>query len=271
MIDDAHTQTRGVLRTAPDGAFELRHHAPTAALAPFVTLVWSVRWDRRGLPPYRQSTLPHPAVHLSVEDGEAWLYGPPRRRFERTLSETGRVVGVRFRPGGARSLLAGPVSGLTDRRLPAREAIGGLDADAFVAAVKAAGDDGAATVRAVQDALVPLLPPQPDPSAELAERAVDLLEHEPSLRRAADLAVRLSLSISSLHRLFAEHVGVGPGWVARRFRLQEAAARAASGTRIDWPRLAAELGYCDQAHLVRDFTRTVGESPTRYAARSVTG
>jgi AraC-like DNA-binding protein len=31
--------------------------------------------------------------------------------------------------------------------------------------------------------------------------------------------------------------------------------------------LAAELGYSDQAHLVRDFTDAVGEAPQRYANR----
>ncbi|MER7773428.1 hypothetical protein ABTZ21_00270 [Streptomyces sp. NPDC096191] len=32
--------------------------------------------------------------------------------------------------------------------------------------------------------------------------------------------------------------------------------------------LAAELGYADQAHLVRDFTATVGVPPTAYAAET---
>jgi AraC-like DNA-binding protein len=47
-------------------------------------------------------------------------------------------------------------------------------------------------------------------------------------------------------------------------RLHEAAGRAA-GERVDWARLATELGYADQAHLVRDFTRVVGQPPARYA------
>jgi hypothetical protein len=35
---------------------------------------------------------------------------------------------------------------------------------------------------------------------------------------------------------------------------------------VDWPRLAVTLGYYDQAHLVREFTATVGTAPARYAA-----
>jgi AraC-like DNA-binding protein len=34
---------------------------------------------------------------------------------------------------------------------------------------------------------------------------------------------------------------------------------------VEWAHLAADLGYSDQAHLVRDFTQTVGVSPTAYA------
>jgi AraC-like DNA-binding protein len=68
-----------------------------------------------------------------------------------------------------------------------------------------------------------------------------------------------------LQRLFTDHVGVGPKWVIRRYRLHEAAARAADGTGLDLVRLAADLGYSDQAHLTRDFTSIVGLPPARYA------
>jgi AraC-like DNA-binding protein len=43
--------------------------------------------------------------------------------------------------------------------------------------------------------------------------------------------------------------------------------RMAAGRQIDWARVAAELGYADQAHLSRDFTAIVGETPTQYAQR----
>ena len=36
---------------------------------------------------------------------------------------------------------------------------------------------------------------------------------------------------------------------------------------IDWAGLAAELGYADQAHFVRDFKDMFGESPAWYGER----
>jgi AraC-like DNA-binding protein len=55
--------------------------------------------------------------------------------------------------------------------------------------------------------------------------------------------------------------------VIRRYRLHEVTERMAAGGPVDWAGLAVELGYADQAHLVRDFTDLFGEPPTYYARR----
>ena len=253
-------QARGVLRRPEDGRWELRHWPPPPELAPYVSLGWTVEWDLAA--PHQQSTLPFPACHLAVEDGVAWLYGPPRRRFDVTLSGRGRVVGLRFTPGGLRPLLGRPVHELTDRRLPAA-ALPGLDVAAIEAAATGPLAEAVAAVEAVLSALLPGEVPE---GVRLAAEAVARLEADRSLHRVGDLADALGTTARTLQRLFADHVGVGPSWVARRFRLQEAALAATSGEDVDWARLAGELGYCDQAHLVRDFTATIGTPPARYAA-----
>jgi AraC-like DNA-binding protein len=79
------------------------------------------------------------------------------------------------------------------------------------------------------------------------------------------VAAAAGLSVRTLQRLFAEHVGVSPKTVIRRYRIYEAAERARAGERVDWATLAPELGYSDQAHLVRDFTAAFGMPPERYA------
>jgi AraC-like DNA-binding protein len=76
----------------------------------------------------------------------------------------------------------------------------------------------------------------------------------------------VGLSARALQRLFRRHVGVGPKWTLRRFRIHEAAERLAGGAPVDWAALAQELGYCDQAHFIRDFKAQVGRSPGVYAA-----
>ena len=89
------------------------------------------------------------------------------------------------------------------------------------------------------------------------------------MRRVDDFARAEGLSVRALQRLFSTYVGVSPKWVILRYRIHEALERAGTRTGIDWAALAAELGYADQAHLVRDFTATVGVPPTAYAAETI--
>jgi AraC-like DNA-binding protein len=241
-------------------AWSLERRAPAAVLAPYVAWYWSVCWDLRGRPAHRQVTLPHASAHLVVEDGGALLHGPPRRHFARLLAGRGWVVGVRFTAGGLAALLGAPLRG---GPVPAG-AVPGLDGERLAGAVTAATDlDAAAAL--LDAALAAVVPAVVDPALETVERAVSTIERDGGVLRVTDLADRLGLGVRVLQRLFADRVGVGPGWVIRRCRLQEAARYAVRGGDVDWGRLAADLGYCDQAHLVRDFTATVGAPPARYA------
>ena len=110
---------------------------------------------------------------------------------------------------------------------------------------------------------------QAPPRADQAADIVATVAASPGIMRVGKLAADAGLSVRALQRLFAEYVGIGPKWVIRRYRLHEVTERlaAGTGTEIDWAALAAELGYADQAHFVRDFRAMFGESPTWYAER----
>ncbi len=49
--------------------------------------------------------------------------------------------------------------------------------------------------------------------------------------------------------------------------VQEAAERVAANAPVAWAALALELGYHDQAHLIRDFRAQIGFTPATYARR----
>jgi AraC-like DNA-binding protein len=253
---------RGVLH--PDraaGCFQLHTHQPSAALAPFVEAHWIVRWDLRGRPPHEQKVLAHPNVHLVFEEPRAAVYGVDRGLFARRLEGRGQVHGVKFRPGGFRGFCGGPVQDLTDRVAPAADILG-PEADRANRRILPLADRSAMVALAEEFLLARL--PDPDPLAAEVAAMVDTATTDHSLVRVEQLAERCGTSVRTLQRLFAEYVGVGPKWVLRRARLQEAALRADAGT-VDWPLLAADLGYADQAHLSRDFTAVVGQPPARYA------
>ncbi len=273
---------RGVLR--PDLAatrFRLARHQPSAPLAPFVEYYWIPRWDLRGAPPHAQTILPHPNVHLVFEASGAGIFGVDRRLFTRSLSGLGLAFGVRFLAGCFRPFWQAPISQLTDRVVPAarlfgpqaektRQAI--MRVSAGSADVSAGSADSADSEEAdawmigYAEALLCSVRPEQDPVAEQVAALVSRITADPGLRRVDQLAAASGMTARSLQRLFADYVGVSPKWVMRRARLHEVAERADSGEPVDWASLAADLGYADQAHLTRDFTATIGISPTRYTA-----
>ena len=58
---------------------------------------------------------------------------------------------------------------------------------------------------------------------------------------------------------------MSPKWVLRRYRLHEAAAALAREQHRPWADVAADLGYFDQSHFIRDFTAAIGMTPVAYA------
>jgi len=106
--------------------------------------------------------------------------------------------------------------------------------------------------------------PPHDQDAALAGRIVEQIAADRAAVSVDDIARGWGLSTRALQRLFREYVGVGPKWVIKRYRLHEAVERAADRT-VDWPGLARELGYVDQAHFIRDFKAIVGQPPAAYA------
>lgn len=253
----------GILATG-ERAFDIERVPPSPSLAPLVERHWLVRWD---LPPGRHATvelLPHPCVNLFFTGGDVMVAGVGRELFVYPLAGRGTVFGVKFRPGGFHPFLRGPVSAITDRNVPLAALWGGADAARMARDLAAAGDDTRALVSAAEAHLAAHWPP-PDPEVDLVCRIVEALLRDRAITRVDDVTARFGLSARTLQRLFQRYVGVTPKWVLKRYRLHEAAARLAADPDGTWAEVAADLGYFDQSHFTRDFTRAVGLTPTAYA------
>jgi AraC-like DNA-binding protein len=68
--------------------------------------------------------------------------------------------------------------------------------------------------------------------------------------------------------LFRAEVGLSPKAYARVRRLQ-AALRLLGGGPLGGAHVAAEVGYFDQAHFVRDFESFTGMTPTQYSQQRI--
>jgi AraC-like DNA-binding protein len=237
--------------------FRLTLREPAADLRWCLERHWIVEWDLPESEPYPAQVLPAPTFHLVVEEDGTWLYGVGAARFERRISGRGRVVGTKFRPGGAHPLLGEPAWRYTDRSLRAGETLG-----AEVPERESVDDQVAATEAFLRARL-----PGPDATVARIGAVVATMEASPALS-VQEVAARHGVSVRTLQRLFRRWVGVSPKWVLQRFRLQEAAERVDEAGADDAAATAVELGYYDQAHFINDFRAGVGRSPRRYARSS---
>ena len=255
----ATASTRGILRPREGRRhFRLTRELPSPDLAPWVERHWMVEWDLRE--PYTQELLNHPTINVAVEPRTAGVHGIRTERDRKTIAGAGRVVGIKFRPGGFQPFYGRSVHLLTNRVLPL-SAVFGRDGDELAAAVRAEDD----APFAVMEAFLRARLPAPDPALEVLDDIVRTMLEDPAVVRVDELAARHAMSPRTLQRLFRRYVGVSPKWVLRRYRLHEAAERIAEGRDGDWAATALELGYFDQAHFIRDFKALVGASPAQYA------
>ena len=97
------------------------------------------------------------------------------------------------------------------------------------------------------------------------EAAVQALSADPA-RPVADIAAGLGVSHGHLDRQFTGQVGLSPRTLARILRLRRLLDHIDVYESVAWANLAAELGWFDQAHLIRDFKRHTGVTPAEYAA-----
>ena len=161
-------------------------------------------------------------------------------------SGAARILGVRFRPGGAGQLLGMPMQELTGRVVDA----GGLGLRRLA---------NLSTVAQVEQALLALERGAADP---LVDEAARLLAQSTDVGAAAAL---LRVSPRQLERRFKHRVGISPKHFARIRRFQHV-FHALEADSAGWVDAAAACGYYDQAHLVRDFRAFTGEAPTHLLA-----
>ena len=194
--------------------------------------------------------------------GPASIVGP-RVTPLRTMVHGGDVLwGVHFWPGAGVSLL-GPGAGALRERLDlAREALGHAWLEPL-REVLAAEDDEEAAARRLDAALLPRID-EASPLDETVMTAVFRLIASGGGLRVQELADGLGLSTRQLRRRFRAATDLTPKELARLQRMRACAQVVISPDPERWIDVAAEHGYADQAHLVREFRRILGLTPAAF-------
>lgn len=260
----------GILGLPGHLPYRVRRAGPQPELAWCVENYWATAWE---FPPGHGATariLPHPSVNLTFEHSDLIVTGIAGGVFTRRLTGVDSVFGVKFRPGAFRAFVDVPVGALSGSGMSAHRLLAGsaqLESRLRTAASFPAQADVIADYVAERGL-------RGDETLELVAEVVQALVHDSEIRRVADARTRFDLSERALQRLFVEYVGVTPRWVLRRGRLHAAADRvielAAGGRPGGWADVAADLGYVDQAHFIRDFRDVLGVPPGRWASELLT-
>lgn len=266
MKPSARQSDKGILKAeAGLQKFSLMRYEPAEDLAPFIEHYWTVRWDLRGQAPHRQTILSYPNVNISFERENggtfAGVYGIPEETYTRHLEGEGAVLGIKFRAGGFYPFWKQPVSGLSGQilSLPAVFGEGGAQWERQMFAM-----GGEEQMVRLTEQFLRERAPEMDGNLELIGQIVrDVADHR-DMTKVEDIVTRFGVNKRTLQRLFSRYVGVSPKWIIQRCRLQEAAELMEKGSSLNWPKLAQDLGFYDQAHFIKTFKAMIGKSPEEY-------
>lgn len=251
-----------------------REHGPTPALSELVDRFWFFRSNGRDdQETPLQQCIPMGMVEVILMlrgrahgffDGrwmrfpQAYVVGVLREPVRWTMSGNGWMMGVRLRPEAAIRLFGMPLKEVSGFYTEAQELLGarwceGLDD------VAEAPDEGEA-MRRMQAFLERRLA-RSTPGTERFLSAVHRLRTEGTAFGHRGLGDQLNVCDRQAQRLFKEHLGLSPMTYQRILRFRQVYDHATAMPVQRWSDLAYDLGYADQAHMIRDFKSFCGFTP----------
>jgi AraC-like DNA-binding protein len=200
---------------------------------------------------------PDPAAETAFETAAGFFARPYPAPARSTMSGRQRGLQVMLTPLGAERLLRAPMSGLRPELLDLRTALG---LDAVTLGERLAATAGAGACLDLMEAeLLRRLAGAPPPADAVAQ-AWHRIEASGGRLAIGALARDLGLSRQTLVTRFRARSGLTPKLAARLKRFGGVLARLPSQPG-DWAGLAAEAGYADQAHLIRECSALTGLTP----------
>ena len=239
---------------------QFRTVAPPAELAPFVVHCWIIRWDS-ALGHYDSSEVMHrPYVDVFLSSQESGIQGTFRGKRTYSAAGSGRIIGVRFRPGAFHAFWRGEMADLQDKVVGLNQVFPWADADG-IKAILALDDDGA--VAALVGHLLAGLP-DPDETIGLINEIIGEVESDEELTTVAAVASAYGKSERWLQQVFRDYLGINLKWLLQRKRLIAAAETIRESDEPDWVGIAYDLGYSSQQHFITDFRTVLGATPVQY-------
>jgi AraC-like DNA-binding protein len=249
-----------------------REIQPIPFLAAFVECFWTLESDAGAEPAQPERLLPDGCVELILNFGERFREHKKDGRQEHQprhllvgqmtqpvlISATGSVelLGIRFHPGGTFPFFRIPMRELTNQVVDL-EALAKEFQHDLVRSV-----DASPTLPLKVAAVERLLAERASrcqPDSRVVGLAARIVQRRGQVS-VDQLAIAAGVSSRQLERRFLLEVGIGPKLLCRILRFQQI-FRAVERNDEGWAAVAADCGYYDQAHLIRDFREFTRQTP----------
>lgn len=201
---------------------------------------------------------PDGCTSIAIVPGMPVVFVGPRLDAHKVSVQPGmRYFGVRFRPGATRAVIGVSGQELRDKVGPLAFVVPDFTLEYSKATVNA---------RSLEESVAALIPvlqrsKNPDPLVQAATVAIEVSVGTAKIDQIATL---MSKSERQVQRRFKEEVGLTPKQYSRICRFRAAAIDVASPELRGIGTVAAERGYADQPHLVREFTELFGMTPIQF-------
>lgn len=250
-----------LLDQAGAGAGGARFFSPSPAHAPWLEYLWTQRSDAapagrawRVVPELNPHLIFTLAPAGSRQPVRCSLVGPRSRFADVVMANRVMTYGVCLRPGALPQLTRLPSSDFTDHAIPIEAVFGARGRSLMERLAEPASQRG------ILDTLAAFLAEVwsgPNHRKSLPLEGCD---------RVAELAAQMGLPSRTLHARLTQEVGLSPKRILRIQRLHRT-LKLAQARSSAWPQIAASAGFADQAHMIREFTELLGESPTAWRQR----
>lgn len=240
---------------------------PPSQLSTHVSRYWSVAVPDHTEPGFPHRVFPDGCMNLVAMRRASFTHctvqGPRDTPLIVAVEPGDRYWGVRFWPDAGGAVCGIPAGDLVERMRPAHEVFG---SDAAALAERLAGAHDPHEAGPILDEWIGLrvaAAPALDPAVRVAVVAIIAANGGPPVTA---LARMVGLSPRQLQRRFKRATGLSPKAFARIRRMRAALTHLLDDVPMTWSAVAAELGFADHAHLVREFTRLAGLTPRETSA-----
>ena len=175
------------------------------------------------------------------------------------LSPDIETVGVFFHPQGMGQLLNMPMNMMTNQAFDAREIFG--DGVEYVYEQLKEDHTLHNKIRIIDSFLLTCLNDS-QIYDELITQILSSMYNKKGLLSIQDISDEFEISRQHLYRMFIKSIGVSPKVFVRMLRFHHLINLFNRKQKNNWHDILYNSGFYDQAHMIREFTSIVGQSPT---------